>query len=73
MRKSLLILFACAIVLAPGVSRAQTDDEFEKCDRDARVICHGVTVGEGRIMRCLTAERTKLSPDCRKVVDKYAR
>ncbi len=67
----LFLLPFCLIVLMAHDVRAQTDEEFSKCIQEAKVMCHGVTQGQGRIMRCLANSREKLSLECRKVVDKY--
>ena len=57
--------------VSPGckerIAEAREDiKEFaEACKADAETLCKGVKPGQGRIMRCLSEHKDKLSGDCR--------
>lgn len=42
------------------------------CGPDINRFCAEVKPGEGRIVKCLNAKISELTPDCRKQVEKYA-
>lgn len=42
------------------------------CGADIEKFCSEVTPGEGRILNCMLANKSLLTPDCRQQIDKYS-
>ena len=57
---ALLALFAAAPAFAGG-----TADQQAACENDARTYCDSAIPDENAIEKCLRANVSKLSPDCR--------
>jgi hypothetical protein len=65
---------AIAVVLAfSGAAMAQTMAERMACQADFAKYCPGVKPGGGRVIACLSKQKDKLSPDCRKVVEAHSK
>jgi hypothetical protein len=47
------------------MDREKAQEFIKACKPDAEKICKGVAQGKGRIYRCLKANESRLSPDCR--------
>ena len=55
--------------LDPRTLPKETQTELRKdCEADAKRLCHHVIPGGGRILRCLEAHSSDLSPDCRQAL-----
>jgi hypothetical protein len=51
-----------------GPALAQTAEQRAASEGDARKLCAGVTVGGGRIAKCLAENKEKVSANCRKAL-----
>lgn len=59
-----------ALVLAgqPALAQAARDARAA-CGPDARKLCQGVQPGGGRLLGCLEAHQSELSPQCRPALE----
>ncbi len=57
---------ACKMHLAKGEKALQ--ETRKSCEDDIAKYCKGVMPGEGRIGKCLMANKSNLSPKCRKKI-----
>jgi hypothetical protein len=71
-RLTILLAIAGAVAVAAAAS-AQTSAEQKACKADFEKYCAGVVPGGGRVIACLQKQMSKLSPDCQKVVQTYAK
>jgi hypothetical protein len=67
------IFLSIGIVLGlwSGAAFAQTAAERLACRGDFAKFCKGVEPGGGRVIACLGKYESKLSQDCRKVVEAH--
>ena len=64
--KTIQVALAAAILLLPGLAAAQDRQAARKaCGPDVRRLCKGTRPGGGRLLACLRANETALSPVCR--------
>jgi Cysteine rich repeat len=53
-----------ALIALQGSARAQMADAMKYCKADVARICPGVSMGGGRIIRCLKEHKMELSVGC---------
>jgi hypothetical protein len=63
---------SAAIVLRPMRPREVLFVMRSACGADVRTLCAGVDPGGGRILQCLAANASSLSPECRSVLSEFA-
>jgi hypothetical protein len=63
---------APVLVLRPMLLREELFVLRSACAVDAGTLCVGVQAGGGRIMQCLAAQSSSLSPDCLGVLSRFA-
>jgi len=73
MRHLTIVLAVVGAVVAAATASAQTAAEQKACKADFQKYCAGVVPGGGRVIACLQKQMSKLSPDCQKVVQTYAK
>ena len=71
MRASILsvCLLAAPILAATGASAEVTSSEREACTPDVFRLCSAYIPNAGAIANCLRAEKPRLSPACRTVIN----
>jgi hypothetical protein len=69
-RKWTLVIALCAVLPLGAAPQAQDKPEDyaaalrQDCGKEIRTLCSGVTNGRGRLLACLYARESKLSPRC---------
>lgn len=63
--------FILPALVAPAAAQQPTQAEMAACMADARKLCAGVEPGGGRILACLSQNKSQISPDCKAVVEKH--
>jgi hypothetical protein len=63
---------APAMVLRPMRPREVLFVMRSACGADVRALCRGIDPGGGRIVQCLEANASSLSPECRGVLSRFA-
>ncbi len=67
---AVLFSFSAGAVAARDLSqRDYSNDEQTLCQPDVFRLCNDAVPDEDRIIACMRARRTQLSPECRKVFD----
>ena len=68
----LLALISASPLLCPAAS-AETSEERQSCFSDAFRVCWAAIPNRDDVFHCLMDNRSRLSPDCRTVMDQYRR
>ncbi len=63
---------ATVLVLRPMLPREELFVLRSACSSDVRTLCGGVAPGGGRIMQCLAARASSISPACKDVLAQFA-
>jgi hypothetical protein len=63
-----ILLAASMLIALAGAGSAQTAEQRAACEADFKKLCTGVTPGGGRILKCLTDNKDKVSEKCRKAL-----
>jgi hypothetical protein len=59
--------------LPPFLTPRGTPEDQRNCRPDAVTLCKEVAGNDDAVLRCFQANRVKLSPACRGVLDKYGK
>ncbi len=59
--------------LPPFLTPRGTPEDQRNCREDAVKLCKEVAGNDDAVLRCFQANRVKLSPACRGVLDKYGK
>jgi hypothetical protein len=57
---------ALVALTASAVAQTPTAEQRAACGGDVRKFCQNVTPGGGRLIKCLTGQKDKVSAACRK-------
>jgi hypothetical protein len=68
----LLTLIWASPLLCP-MAAAETSEERQSCFSDAFRVCWAAIPNRDDVFHCLMDNRSRLSPDCRTVMDQYRR
>jgi hypothetical protein len=66
-----MLSIAIVLSLMSGAAFAQSLAERMSCQSDFNKYCKGVQPGGGRIIACLSKHESKLSGECKKVVEAH--
>ncbi len=66
-----MLSLAIVLGLTSGAAFAQTLAEKMACQSDFKKYCKGVQPGGGRIITCLSKYESKLTDECKKVVEAH--
>ncbi|HWK86918.1 MAG TPA: cysteine rich repeat-containing protein [Xanthobacteraceae bacterium] len=71
MRLVLTAVFAASLLSLgfSAPSQAQTAEQRAACKDDFQKLCKGVMPGGGRVMKCLSEHKDKVSEACRKAAN----
>ena len=69
---ALLTVISASPLLCP-IAAAETSEERQSCFSDAFRVCWAAIPNRDDVFHCLMDNRSRLSPDCRTVMDQYRR
>ena len=67
------VAIAVAIVVWCLPASAETAEERQACIGDAFRVCWAAIPDRENVLACLVENRSRLSPDCREVINRHAR
>jgi hypothetical protein len=67
------IAAALTFVVSGWAASAETAEERQACIGDAFKVCWSAIPDRNNVLQCLIENRSQLNPDCREIINRYAR